>query len=254
MTTDAFLSAKMPLVSQRGFTLRHNCQPRYESAWHRHDCAMLLWPQTGALQSSWSPEAQGPRPAATISLTRGSAIFLPPDTAHRTAACTARQQHGELYLAPELLRGFRRQGAMRLDGATTAMLDALLAPTLQPQGAEHLVRAVLAQCAAARWLPLAPLRRSLVSRMIERFDAALEREDVLPSVLDVACELGVSMRTLQRQCEAEVAATPAAIRRRLLASRARLLLRGGQTLAQVSRRMDFANSGHLTRLLKSVSE
>jgi AraC-like DNA-binding protein len=254
MTTDAFLSAKMPLVSQCGFTLRHNRQPGYASDWHRHDCAMLLWPQTGALESAWSRGEQGAQPAATISLTRGSAIFLPSETAHRTNASTARQQHGELYLAPELLRGFRREGAMRLDSATVAMLDALLSSTLKPQGVEHLVRAVLAQCAAARWVPLAPVRRSLVSRMIECFDAALEREDALPSVQDVACELGVSVRTLQRQCEAEIAATPVTVRRRMLANRARLLLQSGQTLAQVSRRLDFANSGHLTRLLKSASD
>lgn len=254
MTPDAFLSSKMPLVSQCGYSLRHNRQPQYESDWHRHDCAMLLWPQTGALESSWSREAQPLEPSATISLTRGSAIFLPPETAHRTIASTAWQQHGELYLAPDFLRSFRRQGAVRLDGATTAMLDALLSPTLQAQSAEHLVRAVVSQCAAARWLPLAPQRRSLVSRMIECFDHALEREEMLPSVLQVACDLGVSVRTLQRQCEMEAAATPVAIRRRLLAARARTLLHSGQTLAQVSRRLDFANSGHLTRLLKSMPE
>lgn len=254
MTPEAFLSSKMPLVTQCGFSLRLSRQPRYESDWHLHDCAMLLWPQTGALESSWSRDPQAPQPAATMSLTRGSAIFLPPGTAHRTTASTARQQHGELYLASELLRGFRRHGAMRLDGATMAMLDALLSLTLEPESAEHLVRAVLAQCAAARLLPLAPQRRSLVSRMIEHFDVAMEREVPLPSVLDVACTLGVSLRTLQRQCEAEAAASPVTIRRRLLAARARMLLREGQTLSQVSRQLDFANSGHLARLLKAVAD
>lgn len=254
MTPEAFLSSKMPLVMQRGFALRHSRQPQYESHWHLHDCAMLLWTQTGALESSWSREPQTPYSAATISLTRGSAILLPPATAHRTTASTARQQHGELYLAPELLRGLRRHGAMRLDGATTAMLDALLSPTLEPQSAEHLVRAVVAQCAAARLVALAPLHRSLVSRMIECFDLALEREEPLPSALDVACSLGVSLRTLQRQCEVEAAASPVAIRRRLLVARARMLLREGQTLAQVSRRLDFSNSGHLTRLIRAVPE
>jgi AraC-like DNA-binding protein len=254
MTPDTFLSSKMPLVSQCGFSSRLSRQPRYESNWHVHDCAMLLWPQTGALESSWSRDPQAPQMAATMSLTRGGAILLPPGTAHRTTASTARQQHGELYLAPELLRGFRRHGAMRLDAATTAMLDALLSPTLDPRSAEHLVRAVVAQCATARLLPWEPLRRSLVSRMIEHFDVAMEREVPLPSVLDVACTLGVSLRTLQRQCEAEAAASPVAIRRRLLATRARMLLREGRTLSQVSRTLDFANSGHLTRLLKAVAE
>ncbi len=90
--------------------------------------------------------------------------------------------------------------------------------------------------------------------MVEHFDAALEREQPLPSLADVANRLGVSLRTLQRQCEAEAAATPVALRRRLLAARARLLLREGQSLAQVSRRLDFANSGHLARLLKAVAD
>jgi len=253
MPPEAFLSSKMPLIAQNGFSLRLSRQVRYESDWHVHDCTMLLWPQTGALESSWFCDPTSPQTAANMSLTRGCAILLPPGSAHRTSASTACQQHGELYLASDLLRGSRQHGAIRLDGATGAMLDALLSPSLGAQSAEHLVRAVLAQCAAARLLTLTPLRPSLVSRMIELFDGAIERELPLPSVQDVACTLGVSLRTLQRQCEVESAASPVTIRRRLLATHARRLLSEGQTLSQVSSRLDFANSGHLTRLLKAVA-
>lgn len=235
-----------------GYALRHNRQHLYESPWHMHDCAMLLWAQGGALESSWMDDADGRPLPATTSLTRGTAVFLPASTVHRTTALTSQQQHGELYLAPDLLRGFRRRGVVRLDGAVTSMLDALLAPALQQASAEHLVRAVVAQCAHAK--PVAHTRheRSVISRMIEIFESALDAEDRLPSVADVAHTLGITMRMLQRQCEFEAKASPVSIRRRLLAARARNLMNDGLSLAQVSLKLDFANSGHLSRLLKSV--
>lgn len=253
MPPEILLSPKMPLVTQRGFALRHNREPRYASPWHRHDCAMLLWPQCGALDAQWS----APQTSSTARqrLRRGTALLLPPSAAHRTAIVAEGQMHGELYLAPELLRGPSRDGALQLDGAASAMLDALLAPTLDARSAEHLVRAVLAQCAMARPMAADALPApSLVQRMVACIDAALAREEPLPTVQAIAGRLGVSLRTLQRACEAEATASPAAIRRRLLAARARVLLREGQSLAQVSQRLDFSSSGHVTRLLKAVAE
>jgi transcriptional regulator GlxA family with amidase domain len=146
-------------------------------------------------------------------------------------------------------------GAFRLDGATLAMLDALVSATLDPRSAEPLVDAIVMQIAVGRSLPLLPDAPppSLGQRMVRRFGLALEWDQQVPLVDAVACELGVSQRQLQRACLQEFGASPIDVRRRLLAARARELMAQGQTLAQASLQLGFASSGHLGRLLRAIS-
>ncbi|AGU53645.1 transcriptional regulator, AraC family [Variovorax paradoxus B4] len=257
MTPHAYLSPKLALTAPRGFALRYSGQPRYHCNWHMHDCAMLLWPQTGGLKAAWIDEH--PNDAAghtgTVQLSRSTAILLPAATAHNTRASTQKQRHGELYLAPEVLKGRGSFGAFRLDGAMLAMLDALVSSTLDPRSAEPLVDAIVMQIAVGRSLPLLPdtAAPSLGQRMVRRFGLALEWDQQVPLVDAVACELGVSQRQLQRACLQEFGTSPIDIRRRMLAGRARELMAQGQTLAQTSLQLGFASSGHLGRLLRAIS-
>lgn len=259
MTAAFHLSSKLPLVSQRGFALHHSRQPHYEREWHTHDCTMLLWPRTGGLKSAWLDADAAAHPTGTAHasrtlLSRHTALLLPGDTAHHTVSGTAKQQHGELYFAPELIRGDTAARALQLDGATVAMLDALLAPALDDRAAEHLVRAIAGQLLSSRPLTLAPLPGSLGQRTLRVFARALDDERPLPSVDDAACELGMSTRQLQRACQQEFGASPVALRRRLLAMHARALLAEGLAPAAVSLRLGFASSGHLGRLLRGVPD
>ncbi|MES2186707.1 MAG: helix-turn-helix domain-containing protein [Pseudomonadota bacterium] len=256
MAPTAPLSSKLTATASQGFALLLSRQPHYHFDWHVHDCAMLLWPQTGALDSRWLAEP-GMAPQA-LQLVRSTALLLPASAAHSTRSGTPRQRHGELYLRPELLGVRSRYGAFRLDGAALAMLDALAAPALSPAGAEPLVDAIVAQLAArrpAQWLAIpAPAGGGPLSgRMLHRFARALEQELPLPGVEAVADELGVSVRRLQRACTAELGSSPVAVRRRLLAARARELLAQGMALAGASQQLGFAHSGHLNRLLRDIA-
>lgn len=248
------LSPKLPQLAAQGFALRHSRQAHYEFDWHLHDCAMLLWPRKGALHSAWQPEGDhGGIGCEQRLLTRSQAALLPVATAHRTQSATQQQEHGELYLAPELARTLTRRGALRLDAAALAMLDALLAPALDPRAAEPLVLAVVRQI-TTRARPLEQARpRSPARQMAARFAQALDWNEPLPSIDAIACELGTSTRQLQRACQDEFGQSPVALRRHLLATRARRLLATGLPQAQVSLQLGFATSGHLTRLLKSVA-
>ena len=246
------LSPKLPQLAAQGFALRHSRQPHYEFDWHVHDCAMLLWPRKGALHSAWRPEGVGAVPGEQMRLARSQAILLPVATAHRTQSATQQQEHGELYLAPEIARTLTGHGAIRLDAAALSMLDALLAPALDPRAAEPLVLAVVRQIARAQ--PLQPARpRSPARQMAARFAQALDWGEPLPGIDAIACELGTSTRQLQRACQEEWGQSPVALRRQMLAAHARQLLATGLPLAQVSLQLGFATSGHLTRLLKSVA-
>lgn len=257
MTPRAHLSPKLALTAPRGFALRYSGQSRYHCDWHQHDCAMLLWPQTGGLKTAWIDDPSGAAADRTGSaqLSRSMAVLLPAATAHNTRASTQKQRHGELYLAPEVLKGRGSFGAFRLDGATLGMLDALVSATLDPRSAEPLVDAIVMQIAVGRSLPLLPdaAPPSLGQRMVRRFGLALEWDQQVPLVDAVACELGVSQRQLQRACLQEFGASPIDVRRRLLAARARELMAQGQTLAQASLQLGFASSGHLGRLLRAIS-
>lgn len=253
MTVAAHLSSKLPLVAKTGFALGHSREPRYECEWHLHDCAMLLWPQLGGLKSAWLDDgATSLLDAHTARLTRKTAVLLPQSTAHHTIADTRRQQHGELYLAPELVRGLKQAAAIHLDGATMAMLDALLAPALAPRSAEALVRAIVMQLASVKPVALPLQRASLAQDMLRRLASALAWEQPLPSIDVLACELGVSTRQLQRACRQELGASPVVLRRRMLAAHARALLARGLPFAEVSAQLGFASSGHLGRLLRGA--
>jgi AraC-like DNA-binding protein len=258
VTPQTYLSPKLALTAPRGFALRFSGQSRYHCDWHMHDCAMLLWPQTGGLKTAWVQEhatGNASDPAESVQLSRSTAVLLPAATAHNTRASTQKQRHGELYLAPELLKGRGSHGAFRLDGATLAMLDALVSATLDPRSAEPLVEAIVRQIGLGRGIALLPdaAPPSLGQKMVRRFSLALDWDQQVPLVDDVACELGVSQRQLQRACLQEFGASPIDIRRRMLAGRARQLMAQGQTLAQTSLQLGFASSGHLGRLLRAIA-
>lgn len=251
MTVPVHLSPKLALTAHSGFALHHSGQPHYTRDWHAHDCAMLLWPLAGGLQARWeSADAQD----CGVRLARSTALLLPATTAHHTRASTPQQRHGELYLAPERLGLQAGFGALRLDGALQSLLDALVAPALDARSADPLVDAIVRQLRFGRSLALpVPARPSgLAERMVQRFVQALDREQPLPQVDAVAQELGVSVRQLQRACRQACGSSPVELRRHLLATRARTLMAQGRTLAEASRELGFASSGHLGRLLRAV--
>lgn len=249
------LSSKLAATADHGFALRQSRQPHYRFDWHTHDCAMLLWPQVGALDSRWVVD-----PAAApqaFRLVRHTALLLPASAAHSTRSRDLRQRHGELYLRPEFLGYGGRFGVVQLDGAAFAMLEALSAPTLALDSGEPLIRALITQLSARRssqcqaasaLVPAAPLSQ----RMLGCYASALDEELPLPTVEVVAKELGVSVRQLQRACAAELGNSPVAVRRRLLALKARELLAHGAPPSLVSQQLCFTHSGHLNRLLREV--
>ena len=255
MATPIPLSSKLAATAQTGFSLRQSSQPNYHFDWHTHDCAMLLWPQVGSLDSRWTAEPGTEHQA--LQLVRHTALLLPVSAAHSTRSRASRQRHGELYLRPELLGKRSRFGAFRLDAATVAMLDALSAPTLAPQSAEPLVQALVAQLAARQPCQslqpaLADQAQPLSQRMLKCYARALDLESPMPTVEAVAGELGVSVRRLQRACAAELGSSPVAIRRLLLATRARELIAQGMEPSTISLQLGFTHSGHLNRLLRGV--
>jgi AraC-like DNA-binding protein len=220
-----------------------------------HDCAMLLWPKVGVLDSRWMVE-QGAT-AQALQLVRHTALLLPASAAHSTRSKALRQCHGELYLRSELLSCRTRFGVFQLDGAAFAMLEALAAPALAPASGEPLIHALVNQLTArqpAQGLAIMAGRNSaLVSRqMLDCYEAALDDERAMPTVEAVAEELGISVRQLQRACAAELGDSPVAVRRRCLALKARQLLAQGMPASEVSQQLCFAHSGHLNRLLHEV--
>jgi len=258
MTPTAYLSPKLALTTHCGFALKASGQHQYSCDWHLHDCAMLLWPQTGGLEVAWkaAPIDEEIGLDGVARLARSGALLLPASTAHNTRTRTSRQRHGELYLSPELLSAHARFGALRVDGALQSLLDALIAPALDPSSAPPLVDAILRQLShgPSRWLPASEFSHPIGARMVRRFEQALEWDLPVPLVDDVARELGVSTRQLQRACHQEFGASPIDVRRRLLAARARALMADGLTLASTSQQLGFATSGHLGRLLRAVPD
>ncbi|RZT42133.1 helix-turn-helix transcriptional regulator [Cupriavidus agavae] len=254
MTHDPHLSPKLHLTAQHGFALHDSRQPGFQRAWHVHDCGMLLWPRMGRLRTVWDAPDGEPDAQHAVSLVRGTAVLLPESTSHLTASEQGRQQHGELYLPADRLPAGRRFGAVHLDAATIAMLEALLTPTISVQSASWLVRAIMEQLSASRPLALPEEPASVARRMVRRFHQALERDLSLPSIDAVASEMGVSIRNLQRACQAEFGATPVALRRRVLAAHARTLMAQGRSAASVSVDLGFSSSGHLHRLLREAAD
>jgi len=189
----------------------------------------------------------------TLTLAYGTAVLVPADMEHTMRSDTRLQQHGELYFAPDLLRDCKVHGAVLLDRASRAMLEAMSAPELHPQSASQLIRAFIPQLARSRPLSADPAPASASERLIQIFLAALESGNALPSIDAAAMTLGMSARSLQRQCLDQTGATPVTLRRRMLADAARTLLAQGVPLPEVSAQLDFANSGHLNRLLNAVS-
>lgn len=254
MTPSVYLSPKLALTAAQGFALSWSKQPRYRRDWHMHDCAMLLWPQTGGLKTIWLDATSSAGAGRTMHLARTGALLLPASTAHHTRASTRSQRHGELYFAAERLGSRARFGALQLDGATVSLLDALVAPSLAPDAADSLVDAIVRQLSLGPSRALAPghASPSLGRRMAECFAHALDWDLPLPQIDAVARELGVSSRQLQRTCQQEFGASPVDVRRHLLAARARALLAQGLPLSQVSRQLGFTSSGHLGRLLRAL--
>jgi len=248
------LSSKQDLIAQTGFALAASRQPRYAFHWHEHDCAMLLWPRAGALDSAWRDET-GARQRCR--LVRGHALLLPSHVEHSTRAESVAQQHGELYLAPELLRACRAGGLMQLDGAAQAMLDALWMPALSPSALPALVTALITQLDASHRLqarthaqPPLPLAHQWMALLRQRLEAG----QPLPAIADSAAILGATTRTLQRACIQSYGRSPIALRRLVLAQAARRRLALGEPVARVSADLGFSSSGHLGRLLRAVDE
>lgn len=252
MTDNPHLSPKLHLTAEHGFALQDSRQPAFRRAWHVHDCGMLLWPRRGRLKTVWSHSPGEPDALHAASLVRGTAVLLHASTSHLTVSEHGLQQHGELYLPPDRLLACRRFGAMHLDAATIAMLEALLAPTISVTSASWLVRAIVEQIMTSRPLAMPEEPASVALRMVRRFHLALERDLPLPSIDTVASELGISIRHLQRACQIEFGATPVALRRRILAAHARALMAQGWSAARVSMDLGFASSGHLHRLLREI--
>lgn len=260
MNIQARMSPKLPLAAQAGFALRVDRQAPYAMQWHMHDCMMLLWPRSGALQSAWMDPQAGmaadtPAPAILprrMTLARGYALLLPAATPHCTRSTTQRQQHGELYLTPEFVRNCAAHGLLRLDAASVSMLDALLAPAISMRSAALLVPAVVAQLAMSR--PAACPRPELPPsrRMATMFRQAIDDGHTPPTIEHIAGVLGVSTRHLQRCCQQEFAMTPVSLRRTLFVREIRRLLKAGYAPSNVSARFGFAHSGHLNRLLRGV--
>ncbi|QMV74617.1 helix-turn-helix domain-containing protein [Comamonas piscis] len=245
------LSSKLAATAEYGFALRQSRQPKYSFDWHIHDCAMLLWPQIGALESCWvsAPGAD----TESLQLVRHTALLLPASAAHSTRSRAMRQRHGELYLRPELLGQGVTFGILQLDGAAFAMLEALSSPTLTPRAGEPLIDAVMKQLRTLRPAQKTlPREQKLSQRMIGLYYSALDAETAMPTVETVALKLGVSARQLERACAVELGVSPVMVRRRLVAARARELLAQGIPTSLVSQQLCFSHSGHLTRLLREV--
>ncbi|OZI43680.1 AraC family transcriptional regulator [Bordetella genomosp. 5] len=250
MTRRAPLSSKLDLIAQTGFALAASRQPRYTFHWHEHDCAMLLWPRAGVLDTAWQDAGAARRRGRLV---RGQALLLPSHCEHSTRAQSVTQQHGELYLAPELLRACGARGILQLDGAAQAMLDALWEPALSPRAVPSLVAALLAQLDSSR---TATLAQTGPDNPALRWAASLRRqlqEGTPPStVADAANTLGLSPRTVQRACLDVYGVSPVTLRRMLVAQAARERLALGESLARVSNELGFSSSGHLGRLLRAV--
>ncbi|ARP83919.1 hypothetical protein CAL12_25965 [Bordetella genomosp. 8] len=247
------LSSKLDLIARDGYALAASRQPGYTFHWHAHDCAMLLWPRAGALDSAWEMAGSGRRGR----LVRGQALLLPAYVSHSTRSGVGTHQHGELYLAPELVRrlpgALGRGGALQLDGAAQAMLDALWMPALSPGAMPGLVRALIEQLGASHPAASSPEPAVQVARRwLGHIQASLRDGGPLPSIAQSASQLGVSVRALQRACMQEYGLAPIALRRLALAEAARARLAAGEPLARVSVELGFANSGHLGRLLREV--
>lgn len=272
MVRNVPLSSKIDLIARDGYALAASRQPGYAFNWHAHDCAMLLWPRSGALDSVWDM-AGGRRRGRLV---RGQALLLPAYVSHSTRSGSATHQHGELYLAPELMRrclpgapahgaggetgleGGRwaygqAGGALQLDGAAQAMLDALWMPALSARAMPGLVRALIEQLGASRPAAISPEATGpLARRWLRDLRAGLEHGRPLPSIAQSAATLGVSVRTLQRACMQEYGCAPITLRRMALAEAARARMAAGEPLARVSVELGFANSGHLGRLLREA--
>jgi len=253
MSRSVPLSSKQDLIAQTGFALAASRQPRYAFHWHEHDCAMLLWPRAGALDSAWRDEAGARR---RCRLVRGQALLLPSHVEHSTRAESISQQHGELYLAPELLRACRAGGVLQLDGAAQAMLDALWKPALSASALPMLVEALITQLDATHRIhgqvltPQAPL--PLARQWLELLRERLEAGQPLPAIADSASVLGATTRTLQRACMEAYGQSPISLRRMVLAQASRQRLAMGEPAARVSAELGFSSSGHLGRLLRAV--
>jgi AraC-like DNA-binding protein len=254
------MSPKLPLAAQEGFALRADRQAPYVMQWHMHDCMMLLWPRSGALRSAWLDDHAGTAadvkapaiPPRHITLARGHALLLPAATPHCTRSATQRQQHGELYLVPEFLRHCPARGLLRLDAASVAMLDALLAPALSARGAALLVPAVVAQLATSRPLACPQPELPLSRRMAAMFQHAIDDGQAPPTIDYVADVLGISTRQLQRCCQQEFGMTPVSLRRALFVREIHRLLETGEPRSKISARFGFAHSGHLNRMLRGL--
>ena len=260
------MSAKRDLLAPEGFLLSGNKQPEYQFNWHEHDCAMLLWPSAGSLESRWygTHSASIASEASPISvsiaelqltLQPGMALLLPAVTAHANRARTQQQQHGQLYLEPDLLRRCPVRGAFYLDAPARSMLATLTMPDLSPASRQQLVRALLPQLEHGHPVVFSDaVQTSIAQRLSKLIRDALEEGLRPPTLEAMAAILGMSMRSLQRHCLQEFGCSPVQLRRRLIAHAATQMLNSGMRLAEVSHQMGFSSSGHLSRLLSSVGE
>ncbi|QIL74270.1 helix-turn-helix transcriptional regulator (plasmid) [Diaphorobacter sp. HDW4B] len=260
------MSAKRDLLASDGFLLSGNKQPEYQFNWHEHDCSMLLWVSAGSLESRWhgTQETVAANKALTggtlisesqLTLQPGMALLLPAVTAHANRARTHQQQHGQLYLEPDLLRHCPVRGAFYLDAPARSMLATLTMPGLSPASRQQLVRALLPQLEHGHPVVFADsAETSIAQRLSQLIGAALDEGQRPPSLESMASVLGMSMRSLQRHCLQEFGCSPVQLRRHLIAQAATQMLDSGIRLAEASHQLGFSSSGHLSRLLSSVGK
>lgn len=248
------VSSKQGLLGRDGFLLTLNTQSRYRFGWHEHDCPMLLWSRAGDLRCHWlEPDGRQAPQTSSLVLSPGMALLLPASTVHASQAGGRHQQHGQLYLAPSLLRDTGVGGAVWLDLPARQMLEALCQPALAPRAAPVLLRALLEQITAC---PVLPARQetmalSMPQRMLRIFAHSLAEGERPAGLQATAASMGVSVRSLQRQCLQELGSSPAQLRRQLLAQEVRRRLAAGDSLVQISLALGFASSGHVGRLLRA---
>lgn len=225
----------------------------YASPLHRHDCAMLFVPLCGQFDVDTGSTGQ------SIGLLPGWAALVGPEISHGSRSTRGGQRHAEIYVDPDWLATQLRPSLPASGAAITRLTPTahsilrVLAVSPASAARNHLVQALCAEVVAA---PRALTNRpgtDAAAAFRQTVETSLDLGEAPPRCDAFARSAGLSARQLQRLCLARFGLAPAALRRTLVAQRARAMLAGGAALAAVSDALGFASSGHLGRLLKETA-